>query len=274
MSVAKAQAAMTAPATPSNMDAQRQGFFDQCRTFGTNAGAGDTSKVGFFQATCEAAWQGIIAPAGRRKRGDTTSPPTDPEIAYDTFADARQKKAGEMGKRIAGKEGKDRKTRVSETNRMITLGSLPLIHDNEMGGLGVFNRALKLIKDNDEITGQVDDLLLKVAREQCGSPEKPLSNAQIKELLTPDDEPDESGPKPEVEQWDALRRRAEKIRAEFPDSKVDGKAKTVINNIAHMVDDLGGTKKMAEEKQKAEEERKKKGQVQRQGARGAKRKKA
>ena len=94
MSVAKAQAAMTAPTTnPTNMQAQREGFFNQCASFGTNAGAGDTSKIGFFQATVEAAWQGIIGPAGRRKKGDITSPPTDPEIAYDRFANARKAKA-------------------------------------------------------------------------------------------------------------------------------------------------------------------------------------
>src|SRR3954467_1425994 len=98
MSVPKATAAMTSNSsqTPSNMDAQREGFFDQCSQFGTNAGAGDTSKVGWFQATVEAAWQGIIVPAaGRRKKGDISSPLTDAEIAYKRFADARKAKAGE-----------------------------------------------------------------------------------------------------------------------------------------------------------------------------------
>jgi len=190
MSVAKAQAAMTAPQTPpSNLEAQKQGFFEQCDQFGTNAGAGDTSKVGWFQATVEAAWQGYIAPAARRKRGDITAPLSDSEMAYKRFADARQKKAGELGKKLkdAARDNDDWKSRVNEANTMIKLGSLPLIHDNNQGGLGVFNRTLKIIREDDEIKGQVDKLVLDVARRQCAEPDKPLTIDQIKHLLRPDE---------------------------------------------------------------------------------------
>lgn len=279
MSVAKAQAAMTAPqGTPSNMEAQRQGFFDQCSQFGTNAGAGDTSKVGWFQATVEAAWQGIVGPAGRRKKGDTTSPPSDAEMAYKAFAEARQKKAGEMGKRLAGYDGKDTKIRVSEANRMITLGSLPLIHDSHQGGLGVFNRTLKIIRDNDEVKGQVDDMLLEVARRQCDAPEKPLTNDQIEAILLPEEE-GEKPPTPEVELWGNVLRQIESImNVKFPDTSGTSQyAKTARNSVVQQIEKMGGTKAMVKAREKAKEQEAKDkaaAKVQRQGARGAKRKKA
>ena len=278
MSVAKAQAAMTTPNAPSNIDAQRQGFFEQCTQFGTNAGAGDTSKVGWFQATVEAAWQGIIVPAGRRRKGDTTSPPTDPEIAYTNFAEARKKKAGELGKKIIGAEGKDYKIRVSEANRMITLGSLPLIHGKDQGGLGVFNRALKIIREEDEIVGQVDDMMLNVARRQCEMPDKPLTNAEIKALLMPDEDEGTQVEREEVELWGLVLRQIESImNNKYPDTAGTAQdAKTARNSVVRRIDALGGTKAMVkarEEAKRKEEAAKAARKVERQGARGARRKK-
>ena len=272
MSVAKAQAAMTAPPPPSNIEAQRQGFFDQCTQFGTNAGAGDTSKVGWFQATVEAAHMGWIVPAVRRRKGDTTSPPSDPEIAYQRFADARKRKAGELGKRIAGSDGKDYKIRVSEANRMITLGSLPLIHDVDQGGLGVFNRALKVIREDEEITGQVDDLLLEVARRQCDEPRVPLNDEQIKAILMPEDDGSQV-PREEVELWGIALRQIENImNNKYPDTAgTNATAKTARNSVARIIDDLGGTKAMVKAREKAKEQDAKRKVVQRQGANKKKR---
>lgn len=278
MSVKQAKDAMaanlTAPPT-SNIEAQRQGFFQTCEQFGTNAGAGDTSKVGWFQAMTEAAWQGIVAPATRRKKGDTNKAPTDPELAYDAFAEARKVKAGEMGKRIAGKDGKDRTTRVSEANRMITLGSLPLIHDNAMGGLGVFQRTLKIIREDEEITGQVDDMLLDVARRQCEKPEVPLTDAQIKAILMPEEQTTPTDPD-EVELWGRVLKRIEDImNNKFPDSAATNQdAKTARASVVRRIDALGGTQAMvkarAEAKRKEEQEKAKRREVQRQGARSKK----
>lgn len=273
--VSKAQQAMTQPVTAGgNLEAQRQGFFDQCGQFGTNAGAGDTSKVAWFQATVEAAWQGIVSPGTRRKKGDTTSPPSDAEMAYKAFSDARQRKAGELGKRIAGFDGKDRKQRVTEANRMITLGSLPLIHDNEQGGLGVFNRTLRIIREDDEVKGQVDDLLLEVARRQCDKPDVPLNDDQIRQILIPEEE--EEVPTPEVELWGNVLRQIESImNTKYPDTAgEDQNAKTARNSVVRRVDALGGTEAMvkARAKAKAQEEKDKAArQVQRQGAKKKKR---
>ncbi len=274
MSVAKAQAAMTAPPPPqTNMETQRQGFFDVCSQFGTNAGAGDTSKVGWFQAMTEAAWQNIIGPASRRKKGDTTSPPSDAETAYKRFADARQKKAGELGKRIAGFDGKDSRIRVSEANRMITLGSLPLIHDSEQGGLGVFNRTLKIIRDDEEIKGQVDDLLLEVARRQCDVPEKVMTDDQIRSILQPEeqDKPDT----PEVELWGNVLRQIENImNKKHPEtSGTSPHAKTARNATVQQIEKLGGTAAMVKAREKAKADAAA-AKVQRQGARKGGRKKA
>jgi hypothetical protein len=275
MSVAKAQAAMTTntapPKTPSNMEAQREGFFDQCGQFGTNAGAGDTSKVGWFQATVEAAWQGIVAPSGRRKKGDITTPPGDAEVAYKRFADARQQKAGELGKRLAGFDGKDTKTRISEANRMITLGSLPVIHDDNQGGLGVFNRTLRMIRDDKEITGQVDDLLLEVARRQCDEPNKLLSDTQIHDILLPD-EHEEKPPTPEVELWGNVLRQIESImNKKYPEtSGTSQDAKTALNATIRQIDKLGGTEAMVKARAAAQAKAAKDKaarKVQRQGAR-------
>lgn len=276
MSVAKATQAMTDNQPPaSNMEAQRQGFFDQCSQFGTNAGAGDTSKVGWFQATVEAAWQGVVGPAGRRKPGDNT--PTDAERAYTAFADARKKKAGELGKRIAGADGKDFKIRVSEANRMIILGSMPHIHDKQQGGLGVFNRSLKIIREDDEIKGQVDDMLLEIAREQTKKPEHVMTDAEIRKTLRDlfGKEDEEKEPTPEVELWGNVLRQIESImNKKYPETAgEDPQAKQARNSVVRRIDALGGTQAMvaAREKAKQAEAAKK---VQRQGARKGGRKKA
>lgn len=277
MTVAKAQHAMTAnQASPtSNIEAQRQGFFETCAQFGTNAGAGDTSKVGWFQAITEASWQGIIIPSTRRRKGDTTSPASDAEVAYDRFAEARKKKAGEMGKRIVGKDGKDRATRVSEANRMIALGSLPLIHDVDNGGLGIFQRTLKIIREEEEIAGQVDDMLLDVARRQCDMPEVPLTDQQIRAILQPE-EGDTQVERDEVELWGIVLRQIESImNTKYPDTAgVNPQAKTARNATVHIIDALGGTKAMTRARERAAEQQRKDKEarkVQRQGANKKKR---
>jgi len=70
------------PAAGGNIEQMKNAFFDTCEKFGQNAGMGDTSKVGWFQATVEAAWQGIVVPPStRRKKGDHMAPLSDPEQA-------------------------------------------------------------------------------------------------------------------------------------------------------------------------------------------------
>jgi hypothetical protein len=283
MSVAKATAAMTAPGPKHNEEAMREGFFKQCEQFGTNAGAGDTSKVGWFQATVEAAWQGIIVPGARRPKGHA-GPLNDAERAYTAFADARKRKAGELGRKIQGAQTEDGKPvpgfkqRVNEANTMIKLGSLPLIHDTDMGGYGVFQQALKIIREDDEIKGQTDDMLLDVARRQIELPEAPLTKDQIRQILMPD-EPAEKPEREEVELWGIVLRQIESImNNKFPDTAgTNQDAKTARNSVVRRVDALGGTKAMVKAREKAAEQAKQdkaNRQVVRQGARGAKRKKA
>jgi hypothetical protein len=279
MSVAKAHAAMTSPlSTPSphdNLEPFRQSFFDQCEQFGSNAGAGDTSKVGWFQATCEAAWQGYVSPGARRKPGD---PPNDAEIAYTRYANARQKKAGELGRKLQGADPKntDYRTRVNEANTMIKLGSMPIIHDTDQGGLGVFNRTLQIIRTTEEIKGQVDDMLLNIARAQFDKPDVPLNDDEIRQVLIPEKE-DDKPPTPEVELWGNVMRQIESImHKKFPEtSGTSQDAKTALNATIRQIDKLGGTAAMAKARAKAaEKDAKDKAarQVQRQGARKGKKK--
>lgn len=280
MSVKKAQDAMLANVGPGHNQPPpdaREGFFEQCKIFGTNAGAGDTSKVGWFQALTEAAWQGVIIPGSRRKKGDTTSPPSDAEMAYDTFADARKAKAGEMGKRIAGKDGKDHKQRVSEANRMIILGALPLIHEMGGGGMGVFARTLKIIRETEDLGGPVDDMLLEVARKQTHKDHHsvPLTDDQIKQTLAPDPE-QEKKPKQEVELWGLVLRQIESImNTKYPDTAgTDPMAKQARNSVLNRYETLGGKPATVNARAKAAAPDPTPEQsthaVQRQGARGAK----
>lgn len=221
-------------------------WFEQCTKFGEMAGAGDTSKVGWFIDMAERAWRGEITPE-------------DAEKGYQHYTEARRRKSAALVRRHTKnrKEGKggDASVRISETKRIITLGALPDIHDKEGGGLGTLHRTLKVIKEDEEIRGEVEVLLLKAARQQCRMPTIPLTEDNIKELLRPKASDDRE--KTEADYWGPILKRIEKVMKEFKAAKESPDIKTAYNSVQHRIEALTieGTQKR---------------QVQRQGARGAK----
>lgn len=170
--VASGAALTGAKAAPdkSNSKAARDAWLAKCREFGEAAGAGDTSKVGWFEDMIERAY---------RKEIGTD----DAEDGYAAFRDARVKRAGIMR---AG-TGSDKGVRISEAKRIIQMGMLPQIN-----GLKVFNTAIKVIRDNPKIKGEVDDKLLKIARLQCRSPDVALTDKQVAEALQPVEKDDKT----------------------------------------------------------------------------------
>jgi hypothetical protein len=140
--------------------------------------------------------------------------------------------------------------------------------------MGVFNRALRIIRDNEEIVGQVDAMLLDVARRQCDKPDVPLTDEQIEAILRPEPE-GEKEPTPEVELWGNVMRQIESImHKKYPEtSGTSQDAKTALNATIRQVDKLGGTQAMAKAReaaaQKAAKDKANK-KVQRQGARKGK----
>lgn len=233
------------------------GWLKSCVAWGEKAGAGDTSKVGWFQETVGAAYRGDIIPANA-------------ESGYDNFMDGRKRKAAELGKRIIVQESTDpkkggRAVRISETRKMIRLGALPGIRDTQvdggMGGMGVFERMLKVVRDNHDIKGEVEELLLKAATAQLASPDVPLSLEAIKGAMTPPVK-DKKGETLIADQYAKARAILDKIMRDHEDELVP-QTKTARNAIQSRIDALGGTSadvraKEIEAKKKAAKKNKKK----------------
>jgi hypothetical protein len=237
----KADAAALAAAanqTPqSNSEAMAEAFFDRCREWGEKAGAGDTSKVGMILDVARSSWDenSPVCP-GLGPTGYATR-------AYDAHRNAKMAKAGEMGKRFSG-DDKSRAQRVSEINKYLKVGHLPLIRDTDMGGYGVLKRTVKLIKDNDDIKGEVEDLLSKVATAQLGSPALPLPDDRILEVLTGSAKVkvELSDEEAEAARWHNVLVQIDSIRGKYPSGRNDPDITTARDGIAARVHTLGGTR--------------------------------
>jgi hypothetical protein len=193
-----------------------EAFFDRCREWGEKAGAGDTSKVGMILDVARSSWDENspvcpgLGPTGYASR------------AYDAHRNAKMAKAGEMGKRFGG-DDKSRAQRVSEINKYLKVGALPLIRDTDMGGYGVLKRTVKLIKDREDIKGEVEDLLSKVATAQLGSPAVPLPDDRILEVMTGSAKlPVELTPEEaEAKLWHNVLVQIDSIKGKFPQAPSD-----------------------------------------------------
>lgn len=187
-------AVATAAASQANLDA----WLDACRQFGEAAGAGDTSKIGWFQDMVQRSY--------RREIDKTMA-----EKGFDAYVEARAKRATMLGKRAPTGKGADRAVRISEAKCMIELGALESIREKNMGGLGVFNLALKVIGNDTSVKGELEKLMLKVAREQRRRPQEPMDEAYIKQTLRPKDEPE----KTEGDALYSIKKQIEKVGADF-----------------------------------------------------------
>jgi len=235
-----ALAATTALSTPpSNEDAMREAFFDRCSDWGTKAGAGATSKVGWILDIAATAWD-PNSPIGK---GDKAAKRAEATTAYEKYRLARQQKAGEMGKRLAGDDDRSRVNRISEVVKYIEVGALPLIHDADMGGYGTLKRTQKIILQRDDIKGEVEDLLSKVATKQKGSPDKNLTDDEIVEVLCPPEKDRPSDEEAEAALWANVRTQCDSIMKKYPDSAgASPDAKTARACADKRVRDLGGTR--------------------------------
>lgn len=235
-----AMAAATTPvAPPSNEDAMRQAFYDRCTDWGTKAGAGDTSKVGWIMDMAATAWD-PNSPIGK---GDKASKRAEATTSYEKYRTARQLKAGEMGKRIASDDERSRANRISEVLKYIEVGALPLIHDADMGGYGTLKRTQKIILSRDDVKGEVEDLLSKVATKQKGSPDKNLTDDEIVEVLCPPTKDQPSDEEAEAALWANVRTQCDSIMKKYPASAGSSPdAKTARACADKRVRDLGGTR--------------------------------
>lgn len=205
-----------------NSKALLQAAIDKAREFGELAGAGDGSKVALY------------LDLGERSHNNEIDK-TAGEPIYDAFFEARQKRAG-MAR--AGK-GKDRGVRISEIKRIIIMCGLPNIN-----GPKVLDTAVRIIRDNPQIKGEVDDKLLKIARVQCSSPDKPLTAEEIKHYLQPPEKEDKA-------EADRLGPVANAINKIAKDVGWDGHKRAAFASINARIEQLGGTSKQKREKDRA-----------------------
>jgi hypothetical protein len=225
---AAAIAANTTSQPASNFDAMKTAYFDRCRQWGEKKGAGDSSKVGMILDTAKAAWDGIIVPS-------RISAGSDASKAYDGW------RAGKQAKGVTrhSDDDKSRATRISEINKYVTVGALPLIHDTDMGGYSVLKRAEKIIRASTDIKGEVEDLLSKVATLQLRQPQAPLTDDEIVAAC----EPKTAKTETYVDAVGRIRQQFDSLLDKFPD-KVDeyiNDHKTARACTQSIIDAEGGT---------------------------------
>lgn len=211
--------------------AQKQAWLDQCTAFGEAAGTGATSLVGWYQATVQAAFRDEI----------------EPDFAVEgslNYQKAQRSKKASMGKRATLNDGKADKVRESECRKMIKVGKLAQFRTINNGGLGVFNRSLKIIGDDVSLKGETSKHLLKVMTEQLRNPDAPLDDAHIKQVLSPK----EGADKGEGDALYAVKKALEKVAASFGN---DADKKAALASIQHRLDKVG----FKTAKQKADEAR-------------------
>lgn len=161
----------------SGIDPKRQAWLDQCTAFGEASGSGAASLVGWYQATVQAAYRDEI----------------EPDFAVEgtkNYQKGKRQRAAMLGKRATMSDGKADKVRESECRKMIRVGKLAQFRNINNGGLGVFNRALKIIGDDIELKGELSKHLLKVMTEQLRCPDAPLDDDHIRQVLSPKESAD------------------------------------------------------------------------------------
>jgi len=198
-----------------------QAWLDVSREMGETAGSGAVSKLNWMQETVERAARGDIVPDYAEK-------------GYNAFAAGMKKKSGIAR---AG-SGKDAAVRISECRTMIRFGMLPNAKPTQ-----VFSTVLRIVRDNADIKGEVDDKVLKIARLQLKHPDAPLTADEIEGELRRQLEASE---KTEVEECILLRKA---LRRHIDKHGGNAHIKSALNSVESRIEQLGGDPK---EKAKAE----------------------
>lgn len=240
----------------SNSEARSQEFFDQCKSWGEKAGGGDASKVGMILDIARASWD-IDSPVCAAKNPNDAN--SFAARGYHAWREARIAKASELGKRVVTDDSKSRANRLSEINKYLRVGGLDLIRDSDMGGYGVLKRTVKIIRENGDIKGEVEDLLSKVATAQLKSPAVPLADDQIMEVLTATKVSVElTDEEAEAKLWHNVLVQIDSIRGKFPNGRNDPGIVSARAAVQQRIHDLGGTRAGKEAAIKAAEAAKKK----------------
>ena len=166
----------TQGAPGSNRQAFVDAWVDASRTFGEQEGAGSVSKLAWYQDIVQRAYRDELSP-------------DDAPKGVASYTEAKRKRAAMLGKRVS--EGaKAIGVRESEARKMIRLGGLAQFRAKDNGGLGVFNKALKIIGDDPDLKGEATKMILKVATEQLRNPDEPMDDDHIRQTLRPKQEAD------------------------------------------------------------------------------------
>lgn len=215
-----------------NSQKAKEEWLKKCREFGATTGSAEASKIGMMED--------IVT---RSKNGDIV--PDDAPDGFNAWQEARIKMLGPVRGRPMKKSVQQ--ARISEIKRMIQFGSLPNVNAPKL-----FGTVLRVVRENASITGEVDDKLLKVARVQCGQPDTPLTEAEIKQVLT---EQLQAAEATEVEEMGKERKRLNKIGETFG---FNAHLRAAINSVNARIEQLGGTgeDKRAADKAKREAEKK------------------
>lgn len=232
-----AQAALNAvngasPATGSNSAAMKQAWFDKCKELGEKAGGGAAAQLAWFEDMVERAYRGEIDP-------------DDAQAGFVAWRDAVDAKAGPARAKTLTKATRDKS--ISEAKTMIMWGMLPNANAPK-----VFASAVSVINNTASLRGEIDEKLLKVARTQLKTPESPLTQAEIKHLLSMQQEKAE---KVEVQVLDGIRKAMNKCGEQFSFS---AHLRSAVNSITARIEQLGGTpaeKRAAEKARKAAEKK-------------------
>lgn len=220
----------------SNSKAVIEAYYDKCREFGERAAKGDTSRVGWLLDSAERTYRKEI---GKDEIGP----------GYDAFQ--KSLKTNDPFNRRNRKEntGKARAVRISECVTVcMVAGGLPGID-----GLKAINAIMKVIKDNPQLDGETDTLLLRGCRAQKRSPTVLLKHDELLHAMQPKDEkPDRS----EADHLFVVAKRIEWIAT----NKKSGfgwapHTRSAYSSVNARIKELGGT--TAEQKRAAAEAKKK-----------------
>lgn len=208
------------------------------RTFGETEGKGQNSRPALGALICEAARDGLIKP-----KTEEIGP------IYAAYAEARGK-----AQFVPYVPGKSDKQQVSKLTQFAKLGALP-----KVDGPDLIQRTADICNEMMKAAPEIKwpgayDQLLTVARYQVNhSPTVKVTDEVIKHLLTPKTSDKEE---PEADRLEKLRAQVEKMCLD-KDQPLSEESAVLLegmqSDLAHRIEELGGTTKEKEKIRKAEE---------------------
>lgn len=224
----------TAPALVkgANSKAALKAWLDKCKELGERSGSGTASELEWKEDMVERAFRGEIDP-------------DDAAEGFTTWREARDAKLGPAKSKALTKSSRDKL--ISEAKTILTWGMLP-----NANAPRVFGTVIRVVNATASLRGEIDEKLLKVARTQIKAPDSPLTEAEIKHLLT---QQQEKADPTEVGELDKVRKALNKIGETF---NFNAHTRAALTSITARIDQLGGTtaeKRAAEKARKAAEKK-------------------